>query len=244
MNDIIVLEDVSVRFNLASESINNLKEYVIKLAKRQLMFQEFYPLKNVSLSVKPGESVGLVGVNGSGKSTLLKVVCGVLKPYKGSAKVYGSIAPMIELGAGIDPDLTARENIFLNGAILGHGKKVMEARFDEIVDFAALGIFLDTPVKNFSSGMAARLAFAIATTIEPQILIVDEILSVGDYAFQQKCLARMNSMLEYGATLLYVSHSNESIKQLCTRAVWLDKGSVVMEGEVKAVCDAYQASQI
>lgn len=243
MHEIITLNNVSVRFNLASENINNLKEYAMKLLKKQLMFQEFYALRNVSLSIKAGESVGLIGVNGSGKSTLLKVICGVLKPHTGSVGVKGSIAPLIELGAGIDAELTARENIFLNGAILGHSQKVMERHFDQIVEFAELGAFLDTPVKNFSSGMAARLAFSIATAIEPQILIVDEILSVGDYAFQQKCIKRMDDMLGKGATLLYVSHSNESIKQLCQRGIWLDHGNVVMQGIAEEICDAYQQSQ-
>ena len=203
------------------------------------MFQEFLALKNVDFSVRKGEAWGVIGTNGSGKSTLLKLICGILKPYTGTVKIQGSIAPLIELGAGFDGDLTAKENIFLNGAVLGHTKKYMQDHFEEIVEFAELQDFLDMPIKNYSSGMAARLGFSIATVVRPDILIVDEVLSVGDYAFQQKCEKRMKGMLEGGTTLLFVSHSIDSVRSLCDHALWLDKGNVRLKGEVEEVCDAY-----
>ena len=238
-NVVINVSDATVRFNMASERIDNLKEYVIKLVKHQLMFQEFLALKNVDFSVRKGEAWGVIGTNGSGKSTLLKLTCGILKPYTGTVKIQGSIAPLIELGAGFDGDLTAKENIFLNGAVLGHTKKYMQDHFEEIVEFAELQDFLDMPIKNYSSGMAARLGFSIATVVRPDILIVDEVLSVGDYAFQQKCEKRMKGMLEGGTTLLFVSHSIDSVRSLCDHALWLDKGNVRLKGEVEEVCDAY-----
>ena len=238
-NVVIDVSDATVRFNMASERFDNLKEYVIKLVKHQLMFQEFLALKNVDFSVRKGEAWGVIGTNGSGKSTLLKLICGILKPYTGTVKIQGSIAPLIELGAGFDGDLTAKENIFLNGAVLGHTKKYMQDHFEEIVEFAELPDFLDMPIKNYSSGMAARLGFSIATVVRPDILIVDEVLSVGDYAFQQKCEQRMKGMLEGGTTLLFVSHSIDSVRSLCDHALWLDKGNVKLKGEVEKVCDAY-----
>lgn len=238
-NVVINVSDATVRFNMASERIDNLKEYVIKLVKHQLMFQEFLALKNVDFSVRKGEAWGVIGTNGSGKSTLLKLICGILKPYTGTVKIQGSIAPLIELGAGFDGDLTAKENIFLNGAVLGHTKKYMQDHFEEIVEFAELQDFLDMPIKNYSSGMAARLGFSIATVVRQDILIVDEVLSVGDYAFQQKCEKRMKGMLEGGTTLLFVSHSIDSVRSLCDHALWLDKGNVRLKGEVEEVCDAY-----
>ena len=235
----VIVDNATVRFNMASERINNLKEYFVKLVKRELMFKEFLALKDVSLKVKKGEAWGIVGTNGSGKSTLLKLICGILKPYKGTVAINGSIAPLIELGAGFDGDLTARENIFLNGAVLGYNSKFMEAHFEEIVEFAELQDFLDMPIKNYSSGMAARLGFAIATIVRPDILICDEVLAVGDYAFQQKCEKRMAEMRENGTTLLYVSHSIDSVKEICGHALWLDKGAARMSGGVEEVCDAY-----
>lgn len=229
----------AVRFNMASERVDNLKEYFIKLLKRELMFKEFMALRDVSFEVKKGEAWGIIGTNGSGKSTLLKLICGILKPYRGTVEVNGSIAPMIELGAGFDGDLTASENIFLNGAVLGYEKKFMQEHFDEIVEFAELQDFLEMPIKNYSSGMAARLGFAIATIVRPDILICDEVLAVGDYAFQQKCERRMNEMRKEGTTLLYVSHSIESVKEVCDHALWLDKGVVRMSGDVETVAEAY-----
>ena len=241
--NIIDVDHVSIRFNLSSQKVNNLKEYAIKLAKRELMFQEFFALKDVNLHVKPGEAWGLIGTNGSGKSTLLKTITGILQPYEGKVKVRGKIAPMIELGAGFDMDLTARENIFLNGAVLGHSNQFMEEHFEDIVDFAGLGKFLDSPIKNYSSGMKARLGFAVATMVDPEILICDEVLSVGDYQFRKKCNERMEEMLSGGTTLLYVSHNIDSVKKLCTHALWLDHGEVIMAGEAKEVCDAYNTRQ-
>ena len=227
---------------MASEKIDNLKEYFIKLVKHELMFKEFLALNDVSFEVKKGEAWGIIGVNGSGKSTLLKAICGILKPYKGKITVNGSIAPLIELGAGFDGDLTARENIFLNGAVLGHDKKFMEQHFDEIVEFAELQDFLDMPIKNYSSGMAARLGFAIATIVKPDILICDEVLSVGDYAFQKKCEKRMNEMRAAGTTLLYVSHSIESVQKICDHALWLQKGIVKGVGNVDEIAKQYMDS--
>lgn len=235
----VIVDHATVRFNMASERIDNLKEYFVKLVKRELMFKEFLALKDVSLKVKKGEAWGIVGTNGSGKSTLLKLICGILKPYKGTVTINGSIAPLIELGAGFDGDLTARENIYLNGAVLGYDSKFMEGHFEEIVEFAELQDFLDMPIKNYSSGMAARLGFAIATIVRPDILICDEVLAVGDYAFQQKCEKRMAEMRENGTTLLYVSHSIDSVKEICDHALWLDKGVARMSGKAEEVCDAY-----
>ena len=238
---IIDVDHVTIRFNLASEKIDNLKEYFIKLVTKKLMFQEFLAVKDVSFQVRQGEAWGLIGTNGSGKSTLLKAISGILKPYKGTITVDGFIAPLIELGAGFDQEMTARENIFLNGCVLGHTEQFMKEHFDEIVDFAELHDFLDSPLKNFSSGMRARLGFSIATMVKPQILIVDEILSVGDYKFRQKCAKRMEEMLSGGTTLLYVSHSIDEVRRLCDHALWIDKGVQRMQGDVETVCDAYMA---
>ena len=241
--NIIDVDHVSIRFNLASEKVNNLKEYAIKMVKHELMFQEFMALDDVNLHVKAGESWGLIGMNGSGKSTLLKAITGILQPFEGSIKVRGNIAPMIELGAGFDMELTARENIFLNGAVLGHSREFMEEHFNDIVDFAGIHNFLDSPIKNYSSGMKARLGFAVATMVNPEILIVDEVLSVGDYQFRKKCNERMEEMLSGGTTLLYVSHNIDSVKQLCDHAMWLDHGHVIMSGPSDEVCDAYNTRQ-
>ena len=235
----VEVNNVTIRFNMASEKVGNLKEYVIKLIKKELIFQEFLAVKDVSFKVKKGEAWALIGVNGSGKSTMLKAISGILKPYKGSITVNGEVAPLIELGAGLDPNLTARENIYLNGTVLGHSKKYMDEHFDEIVDFAELWDFLDTPIKNFSSGMTARLGFSVATMVAPDILICDEILAVGDYLFQQKCMERMNRMLSGGTTLLFVSHTIDTVRKLCDHAIWLDHGVAKMAGEVNEVCDAY-----
>ena len=236
---VVDVEDLTIRFNLASEKVDNLKEYVIKMIKHELMFQEFLALKHVNLKVKSGEAWGLIGTNGSGKSTLLKACCGILKPYTGTVTTRGKIAPLIELGAGFDMNMTARENVFFFGLVLGHSRKFMEEHFNEIIDFAELQDFLDVPIKNFSSGMQARLGFAIATMVRPDILVVDEILSVGDYQFQQKCYKRMEEMLSNGTTLLYVSHDVKSVRKLCDHAIWLDKGDVRMSGLVKEVTDEY-----
>lgn len=238
-NIIIDIKDVSVRFNKSSENISGLKEYVIKLIKGELMFQEFIALKDINFQIKKGESWGIIGRNGSGKSTLLKLISGILKPYKGSVTVCGTVSPLIELGAGFDHELTARENIFLNGALLGYSKVFIQEKFNEIVSFAEIGDFLDTPIKNFSSGMSARLGFAIATVTKPDILIVDEVLAVGDFAFQQKCHLRMEELLKDGTTLLFVSHSIEQVKQLCSKAIWLEKSELKAIGNVDDVAQLY-----
>ncbi len=235
----VIVDHATIRFNIASEKIDNLKEYFVKMAKHQLMFQEFLALDDVSFKVKKGESWGIIGTNGSGKSTMLKMVCRILKPYKGSVQTFGTIAPLIELGAGFSEDLTARENIFLNGAVLGYDEKFMEAHFQEIVDFAELHNFLDMPIKNYSSGMAARLGFSIATMVNPDILICDEVLAVGDVAFQKKCERRMAEMRASGTTLLFVSHSMESVRSVCENALWLSHGKVMAMGKVDDVSEKY-----
>ena len=244
MNDYVIdVDRVSIRFNLASEKVDNLKEYAIKLMKHELMFQEFLALQDVSLKVKKGESWGLIGTNGSGKSTLLKTISGILQPYKGTVTTKGTIAPLIELGAGFDGNLTGRENIYLNGMVLGHSRKFMDEHFDEIVQFANLKKFLDSPIKNFSSGMKARLGFSVATVVNPDILIVDEVLEVGDYNFRRRCQERMQQMLAGGTTLLFVSHNIQTVKNLCDNAIWLDKGVVRMAGPSEIVCNAYKEEQ-
>ena len=237
----IDVDHVTIRFNLSNQKVDNLKEYVIKILKKELLFQEFLAVKDVSFQVRSGEAWALIGTNGSGKSTMLKAISGILKPYKGSISVSGSVAPLIELGAGFDPEMTARENIFLNGCVLGHTEQFMKDHFDEIVEFAGIEEFLDSPLKNYSSGMRARLGFAVATMVKPEILIVDEILAVGDYKFRQKCEKRMREMLDGGTTLLFVSHNIEEVRRLCDHAIWIDKGVCRMKGDVKTVCDAYMA---
>lgn len=233
------VDHVTIRFNLSSQKVDNLKEYLVKLMKRELMFQEFLAVNDVSFQVCKGESWGLIGTNGSGKSTMLKAISGIMKPYHGTVTVNGSIAPLIELGAGFDSECTARENIYLNGCVLGHSEKFMKEHFDEIVEFAEIGQFLDSPLKNYSSGMKARLGFSVATMVKPDILIVDEVLSVGDYKFKQKCMKRMEELLSGGTTLLYVSHNIDEVKCLCDHAIWLDKGVARMQGAVSDVCAEY-----
>ena len=239
-NSIITVEHVSMKFNLASEKFDNIKEYFIKTMKKQVSYDEFWALKDVSFEVQRGDSVGLIGLNGSGKSTMLKTIAGVLKPTKGKVTVRGTIAPLIELGAGFDMDLTARENVFLNGALLGYSHKQMEGYYDEIVDFAELRDFMNVPVKNFSSGMVSRLAFAIATIGTPDILIVDEVLSVGDFRFQQKCQERIQKMRAQGTTILFVSHNLSQVREVCNRIVWLEKGNLRMQGTSEEVCKVYE----
>ncbi|MFQ7183493.1 Teichoic acids export ATP-binding protein TagH [Hungatella hathewayi] len=238
-NAAIKVSNLSMMFNKSSEKIDSLKEYVIKLTKHQLMFEEFWALQNISFEIPKGEAVGIVGLNGSGKSTLLKTIAKVLKPTKGSVDVSGTIAPLIELGAGFDSNLSARENIFLNGAVLGYNRAQMREKFESIMDFAELWDFVDVPIKNFSSGMVARLGFSIATSNIPDILIVDEILGVGDFKFQKKCEERMGKIIDHGATIVFVSHSIEQVQQVCSRAIWLEKGRLVMDGPVEEVCNKY-----
>lgn len=238
-NYMIEVNNVSMRFNLGIDKGFSLKQWFVDIGKRKKKVkQEFWALTDVDFKVKKGEVVGFVGSNGAGKSTLLKIVAGVMKPTKGKVSTYGNICPMIELGAGFDSQLTARENIYLNGAIMGYSKSFIQSKFQEIVDFSELHDFLDVPVQNFSSGMIARLAFSVATVVDPEILIVDEILSVGDIAFQAKSEEKMLSMINGGTTVLFVSHSAEQIKKMCDTVVWLDHGHVKKIGG-KEVCDEY-----
>lgn len=242
MNEpIIVINHVSMIFNIASEQLNSLKEYFLALMKRQLHFKAFKALDDIDFVINRGDQLGIVGTNGSGKSTLLKIIAGVLEPSEGRVAIGGTIAPLIELGAGFDMELTARENIYLNGALLGYSKKFINERFDDIVDFAEVREFLDMPMKNYSSGMVARVAFAVATATTPDILVVDEALSVGDFRFQEKCEARISELVDtHGTTLLFVSHSIEQVERVCDKAVWIEKGHMRMIGDVKDVCAAYR----
>ena len=241
MANAVEVKNVTMEFNMSKEKVDSIKEYFIKLVKRELHFEQFLALKDVSVTIEPGDVFGIVGLNGSGKSTLLKVISGILKPTKGTVKTVGTISPMIELGAGFDMDLTARENIFLNGSVLGYSKQMMEEKFDEILEFSELQPFVDVAVKNYSSGMVARLAFAIATITKPDILIVDEILAVGDFLFQQKCEKRIREMMDRGTTVIIVSHTIEQIERLCKHVLWLEHGNMKMLGDTKTVCDAYKA---
>ena len=242
----IDIKNVGMKFNLGVEKDNSLKMTFIRLfdRRKRIKKSDFWALKNINYHIDRGDVVGLIGSNGAGKSTLLKVVSGVLKPTEGSVTVDGAISPMIELGAGFDGDLTARENIFLNGAILGYSKEFLLEKFDEIVEFSELRDFLDVPVKNFSSGMVAKLAFSISTVVDPEILIVDEILSVGDIKFQEKSKNKMMSMIKGGTTVLYVSHSLDSIKEICNKVIWLDRGKIVKIGDPIKICDEYYDKQL
>ena len=241
-NTVIEVKDVGMEFNLSQEKTDNLKEYVIKFLKRELMYQAFWALKDISFEVDKGDKLGIIGLNGAGKSTLLKLISGVMKPTEGNIRVRGKIVPLLELGAGFDPDYTGRENIFLNGSLLGYPKQFLEEKFDEIVDFSEIGDFIDVPLKNYSSGMRARLGFSIATMLKPQILILDEVLSVGDAKFKEKSEKRMKSLLSSNVTVLFVSHSAEQVKRLCNKAIWLDKGKLVKQGPADEICDMYMES--
>lgn len=235
----IKVSDVTMRFRLNNDKILSLKEFVTTALRGKLQYNEFTALEHVSFEVKKGETLGLIGRNGAGKSTLLKVISGILKPTEGHVTCGGSIVPMLELGSGFDLDLTGRENIFLNGAILGYSKEFLREKYNEIVEFSELGQFIEVPIRNYSSGMLARLAFSIATVVNPEILIVDEILSVGDAAFQEKSKKRMLELMGSGTTVLFVSHSLEQIREMCSRVAWLDGGVIRMIGQVKEVCNAY-----
>jgi len=238
----VKVENVSVIFNIANERVQSLKEYFIKVMKHQLFFKAFTAVDDVSFEVRQGDVFGIVGTNGSGKSTMLKVIAGVLEPTKGTCTVNGTIAPLIELGAGFDMELTARENIYLNGAILGFSRDFLDDHFDEIVDFAELKDFMEMPLKNYSSGMVARIAFAIATVVVPDLLIVDEVLSVGDFLFQQKCEDKINDLINnHGTTVLLVSHDISQIERMCNRALWIEKSQQRMCGDADEVCAAYKA---
>lgn len=240
----VKVTDVTVRFNLASEKVETIKEYAVRLLKRKkVKIDEFYALKEISFEIKKGDSFALVGSNGSGKSTMLKVICGIYRPYRGTVEVKGSIAPMIELGAGFDTELTARENIYLNGCVLGYNRTFMEERFQQILDFSELWDFVDVPVKNFSSGMQARLGFAIATLVKPDILIVDEILAVGDAHFQEKCKKKMEELQSGGTTLILVSHDISQVLRTCRHAAWIHKGELMEIGDVEEVCKIYMKNK-
>jgi len=236
----IEVENVAVCFKMSRDRISSIKEYVLKFIKRELKYDEFWALQDVNFHVDKGEVVGIIGRNGAGKSTLLKVISGIMKPTRGSVVTQGSIVPMLELGSGFDPELSGRENIFLNGAILGYTKQYLLDRYDEIVDFSELEKFIDVPIRNYSSGMLMRLAFSIATVVKPEILIVDEILAVGDDRFQAKSKARMIELMSSGTTVLFVSHNLDQIREMCHRVVWLENGKNKMIGNTQEVCDAYQ----
>ena len=236
----VEVNDLEMHFNMNKERLTTLKEYFLKMVKRELRFEDFVVLKNISFKIEQGDVFGIVGLNGSGKSTLLKLISGIMTPTKGNIKTHGTIAPLIELGAGFDMELTARENIYLNGSVLGFSKKFIDERFDEIVEFSEMRDFLDTPMKNYSSGMVARIGFAIATMTKPDILIVDEILSVGDFKFQEKCEKRISDIMNSNTTVIIVSHSIEQIERLCKHCLWLEHGKARMIGDVQKVCDAYK----
>ena len=239
----VELRNVEMHFNMSSERFESLKEYFLKLIKGKLHFEKFVAINNVSFDIKKGDVFGIVGLNGSGKSTTLKIISGILEPTKGTVETEGIIAPLIELGAGFDMELTARENIYLNGSVLGYSKKFMDEKFDDIVEFSEMKDFLDVPMKNYSSGMVARIGFAIATMTIPDILIVDEILAVGDFLFQQKCEERISKMMNDDTTVIIVSHSIEQIERLCKHCVWLEHGKIKMIGDTAEVCEAYKHSQ-
>lgn len=241
-NMAISVQNVSMMFNLNRENVDSLKEYIVKALRKELFFDEFWALRDVSFEVSCGEVFGIMGLNGAGKSTLLKVIAGVFKPTHGKTEVRGLVAPLIELGAGFDPEFTARENVFMNGAMFGYHPEFMKERYQEIMDFAELWDFEDVPVKNFSSGMYARLGFAIATNVDPNVLIADEVLGVGDYKFQEKCKTRIDDMIAKGTTVLLVSHSIDMVRSMCQRAILLDKGQVKALGDVEEVCAVYEAA--
>ncbi len=240
MDPVIDLKDVSVRYRLPKDRVKTFKEFIIKSIKRQIEYEDFWALKNVNLQLHPGEMVGIVGRNGAGKSTLLKLVAKVMKPTSGYLMVQGKVAPLIELGTGFDPELTGRENIYLNGSILGMNKKEMAQKYASITEFSELGDFLESPVRTYSSGMVARLGFAIATEVSPTILILDEILGVGDLSFQKKCLSRIDAFRQGGATILFVSHSLEQVRSSCDKALWLDHGVAKAWGDTQSVTDRYE----
>ena len=233
------VDHVSMKFNLSSQKVDNMKEYFIKMIKKELMYQEFWALKDVNFDIQRGDRVGIMGMNGAGKSTLLKVIAGVLKPTEGSVRCFGKIAPLLELGAGFDRQYTGAEDIFLYGAVLGYSREFIQKKYDDIVKFSELGRFIDVPVKNYSSGMKARLGFSIATVVEPEILILDEVLSVGDKRFRKKCEARIRSMFDKGVTVLFVSHSTDQVLRMCNKGILLEQGKLVAQGDVEEIVDLY-----
>lgn len=240
-NDVVVsVQNVDMAFNLNKEKVDNLKEYFIKLVTHKLEYKKFYGLKDVSFEVKKGEHLAILGLNGAGKSTLLKTIVGVYKPSSGHVETKGVIAPLLELGAGFDPNYSGRENIYLYGAIMGYDRAFIDKKYDEIVEFSELGNFIEVPVKNYSSGMKARLGFSIATAVEPDILILDEVLSVGDAGFRRKSLAKVKSLFETGVTVLFVSHNIEQVKSICDKAILLEHGQIIAQGDVADVIPVYE----
>lgn len=239
--EMINVDHVSMKFRMANDKVMSLKEYVVAILKRRLVYEELQVLNDISFTVNRGEVLGIVGKNGAGKSTLLKIIAGVLKPSKGKVTAHGNIVPMLELGSGFDMELSGRENIYLNGAILGYSKEFLDSKYEEILNFSELNEFIDMPIRNYSSGMLMRLAFSIATVVQPEILIVDEILAVGDEGFQNKSKARMLELMGGGTTVLFVSHSIEQIEQMCDRVLWLENHKIKMLGDTQEVCDAYRA---
>ena len=236
---VLKVEGVGMKFNLSKEKVDNLKEYVIKSIKRQISFNEFWALKDINFSLEKGDRLGILGLNGAGKSTLLKVIAGVLKPTEGTVTTKGVIVPLLELGAGFDMQYTGAENIYLYGAVLGYSREFLDSKYDEIVEFSGLGDFIDVPVKNYSSGMKSRLGFSIATIVEPEILILDEVLSVGDAKFRKKSEKKIMSMFDKGVTVLFVSHSLEQVKRLCNKAILLEKGKIIAQGDIESVSKIY-----
>ena len=242
--DIMVeVKNVTMKFRMSDQPINSLKEIFTKAVSGKLRFNEFLALDDVSFELEKGKTLGLIGKNGAGKSTTLKLISGILKPTSGTIITRGNIVPMLELGAGFDLELTGRENIYLNGAILGYSKEYLESKYDEIVEFAEIGEFVDMAIRNYSSGMMARLAFSIASVVQPEILIVDEILAVGDVAFQEKSYNRMKELMSGGATVLFVSHDIDKIEEMCDKVIWLEQGKVVAEGSAKQICNKYRKAQ-
>ena len=243
MENIIEVEHVSMHFNLMEERVDNIKEYIVRLIKGNLLYNDFTALDDVSFKVQKNDLLGIIGLNGAGKSTLLKILAGVFTPTSGTVKVHGTVAPLIEVGAGFDEELTARENIFLNGLILGYTKEFLKEHFDEIIEFAELEKFVNVPVKNFSSGMYARLGFSIATAVKPDILIVDEVLAVGDFKFYEKCEKRIAEMIKEGVTIIVVSHDMSMIERLCTKLLWLEHGKIRAFGDKDEICEQYKNSR-
>ena len=239
-NIALKVNNVGVRFNMSSEKVDSMKEYAIKLFRRELRFNEFWALKEVSFQIKKGQRVGVLGLNGAGKSTLLKVNAGVLKATEGSVTKYGNIVPLLELGAGFDKEYTGAENIYLYGAVLGYPRSFIKEKFDEIVEFSELGDFINVPLKNYSSGMKARLGFSIATIVEPEILILDEVLSVGDAKFRKKSEKKIKDMFDKKITVLFVSHSLAQVRSLCDRAIIIEKGRLVAQGDSETICNLYE----
>lgn len=235
----IRVENVGMMFHMHTEKIDNLKEYIIRLLKRKVSYKEFWALQDISFTVEKGERLGILGFNGAGKSTLLKVIAGVMRPTEGEVEIHGVIAPLLELGAGFDMNYSGRENIFLYGATMGYSRAYIKERYDEILEFSELKDFIDAPVKNYSSGMRARLGFSIATAVEPEVLIVDEVLSVGDAKFRNKSERKIKTMFDRGVTVLFVSHNTTQVRNLCNKAILLDKGRIIAQGEAKEVCDVY-----